>query len=438
VRDADIRPAPLSLLIGRNNSGKSTVLQALALLAQSAFGNANQVITFGRVDLGPDVQQLTSIDAGQAVGWTIQVTWLDNQPQTDRVGPGQPVVIGYELNVPAIAPPWSRAWVEVQSPPPRKVSLSIRSDSNDLHIKADTFRDARISVPGFDEVVQIGSSNLWRYGIGVRGIAPEWDAGVVSDVQNRASREYPQAIASRYLAGGIAKTLAEFQYIGPGRQFSRSQLGLTGQIPETIGSVEEIATAIAYQRELKKRVSQRCREIFEYGIDIQNVPPQGSIVVTALDNQDRAINAVNMGSGFNQIAWMAAVLESRLLAREARPDISATVGIEEPELHLHPAAQSQVAELLRIYATAGVQILATTHSEHLLRALLRLVLKGELKQQQLSVIYMEAGKPESLPVDDWGRLRGGLKGFFDATEDELTEHLDLLVDKSKSVEKEGG
>jgi energy-coupling factor transporter ATP-binding protein EcfA2 len=432
VREADIRPTSLSLLIGGNNSGKSTILQALALLAQSAYANAGQVITAGRVDLGADVHQLTSLDADQASGWTIQVTWLDNQPQSDPVGPGQPVVIGYELNVPRIAPAWSRAWVEVQSPPPRKVSLSMRSDSPELHMQADRFSDTRANIQGFDERISTGSGNLWRFALGERRGFPQWEATAVADIQNGASREYPQAIASRYLGDGIARTLAEFQYIGPGRQFNRSQLGLSGQIPETIGSVEEVATAIAYQRELKKRVSLRCRDIFEYGIDIQNVPPQG-IVVTALDKDDRAINAVNMGSGFNQVAWMAAVLESRLLASETRPGISAIVGVEEPELHLHPAAQSKVANLLRIYAAAGVQILATTHSEHLLKALLRLVLKGELDQSQIAVLYVEGGKVEPLPVDDWGRVRGGLKGFFDTNEQELTEHLDLLIDKGESL-----
>jgi energy-coupling factor transporter ATP-binding protein EcfA2 len=438
VRAADIRPAALTLLIGRNNSGKSTILQALALLAQSAAGNANQIITTGRVDLGSDIHQLTSIDAEIAEGWAIQVMWLDNLPHTDQVGPGEPVVIGFELNVPGNVAPWSRAWVELQSPPPRKVALSTRSDSNDLRIQADQFSDVRTNIQGFEQVVQVGSANLWRFGGGVRHDTPGWSASVVADAQHTASRDYPQTIASRYLGAGIAQALSDFQYVGPARQFSRSQLGLTGQMPQTIASAEEIASALAYQRELQKRVSSRCRDIFEYGIEIQNIPPQGSVVVTAVDRRDRAVNAINMGSGFNQVAWMAAVLESRLMAVESAPGTTAIVGVEEPELHLHPAAQSDVAELLRIYSTAGVQILATTHSEHLLKALLRLVLKGDIQPKELGVLYMDGGKPEPLPVDDWGRLRGGLKGFFDANEQELGEHLDLLIEKGESMPPQSG
>ena len=355
----------------------------------------------------------------------------DNQPESDPVGPGQPVVIGYELHAPGFASAWSRAWVEVLSPAPRKVTVSSRSDSNDLRIQADTFIDARTRIQGFDEGVQIGSGNLWRHGTGVHRDIPRWDVSAVADAQNAASRQYPQAIASRYLGEGISQTLAAFQYVGPGRQFNRSWYGLINQLPETIQSVEDVATALAYVRELKNRVSARCRDIFAYGVDIQNVPPQG-IVVTAVDKDDRTVNSVNMGSGFNQVAWMAVVLENRLLALETRPGTSAIVGVEEPELHLHPAAQSQMAELLRIYATAGVQILATTHSEHLLKALLRLVLKGEFDQSRIAVLYVEDGKVEPLPVDDWGRVRGGLKGFFDTNEQELTEHLDLLIEKGES------
>lgn len=430
IRAADIRPAALTVLIGRNNSGKSSILHALALLAQSA-NNPNQITTSGWIDLGSDLQELISLGASRTEGWTIQLLWTDNLPASDPIGPGQPVVIGFELHVPASTPPWSRIWVEVQSPPPRKVTLSARSDSNELVIQADDLRDATGRVmQGFQDKRQIGSGQLWRYGIGYSAVMPAFESGTVADAQNVASRNYPVEIAARYLQQGIVDALTQFQYIGPSRQFLHAQMGLRGQMPATIATAEDVAAAMAYRRNLERRVSERCRRIFHYGVEILNVP--GNVAIAAVDESDRTVNAVNMGSGFNQIAWMATVLESRLIAQESQGATFAAVGIEEPELHLHPAAQSQVADVLRIYAASGVQILATTHSEHLLKALLRLVLGGQLEESQISVLYVEDGKVESLPVDDWGRVQGGLKGFFDVTEQELGEHLDLLIDKKGS------
>ncbi len=436
IRSADIRPSPLTVWIGRNNSGKSTILQALALLAQSADNPGQVIPSAGRVDLGIEPLNLTSLDANRSEGWTIQLTWEDYRPQSDPIGPGAPVVVGYELNVPGDAFPWSRVWVELQSPPPRKVTVSARSDSNEVLIIGDDLRSEQRTVPGFDGKQLIGSSQLWRYGLSASAVMPPFEIGAVADPQNAASRSYPMEVAGRYMGNGIANALTEFQYVGPSRQFLHAQLGLTQKVPSTIATAEDVAAAMAYRRELERRVSARCQKIFHYGVEIVNVP--GNVAIAAVDKNDRTVNAVNMGSGFNQIAWMAAVLEDRLLARESTPTATAIVGVEEPELHLHPAAQSDVAELLRIYATAGVQIFTTTHSEHLLKALLRLVLKGELRADQIAVLYMEDGKPEPLPVDDWGRLSGGLKGFFDTNEQELTEHLDLLIEKGDSIPPQSG
>ena len=47
-------------------------------------------------------------------------------------------------------------------------------------------------------------------------------------------------------------------------------------------------------------------------------------------------------------------------------DKLATVLIEEPEIHLHPKAQAELAEVLADTAKAeDKQIIMTTHSEHL-------------------------------------------------------------------------
>lgn len=427
IRSADIRPAPLTVLIGRNNSGKSTVLQALALLAQSADNPGQLATTGGRIDLGRDAHDLISLGANKAEGWTIQLAWADTLPQSDPISPGGPLVIGFELNLPGEGLPWSRVWVEMQSPPPRKVTVSGRSDSVEVTIRGDEVRTSAASIPAFDAKQGIGGNQIWRYGIGSSVTMPQFDARAVGDAQNAQSRNYPMEIAGRYMGRVIASALTEFQYVGPNRQFLHAQLGLTQRLPDTMATAEDVAAAMAYQRDLERRVSERCKSIFKYGVEILNVP--GNVAIAAVDEQDKTVNAVNMGSGFNQIAWMAAVLESRLMAQQRA---TAIVGVEEPELHLHPAAQSKVADLLRIYAKAGVQILATTHSEHLLKALLRLVLAAELDESQIRVLYVEDGRVETLPVDDWGRVQGGLKGFFDVTEQELTDHIDLLINKEES------
>lgn len=58
-----------------------------------------------------------------------------------------------------------------------------------------------------------------------------------------------------------------------------------------------------------------------------------------------------------------------------------TLIIEEPESHLHPGAQTQVAITLAKLVRAGVRVIITTHSEWLLEQISNLVRMGELKKK---------------------------------------------------------
>ena len=53
--------------------------------------------------------------------------------------------------------------------------------------------------------------------------------------------------------------------------------------------------------------------------------------------------------------------------------------IEEPEAHLHPAAQTSMAQLLGRMVRAGLQVVITTHSDWLLKEIGNLIREGELE-----------------------------------------------------------
>lgn len=55
--------------------------------------------------------------------------------------------------------------------------------------------------------------------------------------------------------------------------------------------------------------------------------------------------------------------------------------IEEPESHLHPGAQTVIAQTLARLIRAGVQVLITTHSTYLLQQIGNLIREGELRKR---------------------------------------------------------
>ena len=55
--------------------------------------------------------------------------------------------------------------------------------------------------------------------------------------------------------------------------------------------------------------------------------------------------------------------------------------IEEPEAHLHPGAQTKIAQTLARSVRAGVRVIITTHSDWLLQQIGNLIREGELRKQ---------------------------------------------------------
>ena len=55
--------------------------------------------------------------------------------------------------------------------------------------------------------------------------------------------------------------------------------------------------------------------------------------------------------------------------------------IEEPESHLHPGAQTKIAQTLARLVRAGVHVMITTHSNWLLQQISNLIREGELRKQ---------------------------------------------------------
>ncbi|QVL50185.1 MAG: AAA family ATPase [Thiocapsa sp.] len=104
--------------------------------------------------------------------------------------------------------------------------------------------------------------------------------------------------------------------------------------------------------------------------------------------------------------------------------------IENPEIHLHPAAQSRLAKLLVHLSAKGVQLLVETHCEHLINRVRYEVYRRTLPAQDLMIYYKQAFdqpferlhlNPRGHFCDEQGNERPFPSGFFDSTLSELLE-----------------
>lgn len=98
--------------------------------------------------------------------------------------------------------------------------------------------------------------------------------------------------------------------------------------------------------------------------------------------------------------------------------------IENPEIHLHPAAQSRLGEFFAYIANAGIQLFIETHCEHLINRIRYEVYKKRLDVNDVGILYKESIRAPFLNISILpnGKYDKDFPaGFFDATLRELIE-----------------
>ena len=162
------------------------------------------------------------------------------------------------------------------------------------------------------------------------------------------------------------------------------------------------------------------------GFRAEVVPPQ-SVAVKSIAPSG-PVNIVGEGFGANALI----LLFHQLITAEE----GATVLIEEPEIHLHPKAQADLAEVLADTAkTEDKQIIMTTHSEYVAGRLLTLVAEGKLTTDELAIYYFEKDdkgecSATEIEVTERGQTKGGLSSFDEATRDEMRRYADGLRNRA--------
>lgn len=102
------------------------------------------------------------------------------------------------------------------------------------------------------------------------------------------------------------------------------------------------------------------------------------------------VNIADVGFGVSQVL---PVLVALLVAEPGQ-----LVYIEEPEIHLHPRAQSAMAEILADAAKRGVRVVIETHSQLLLLGIQTLVAKGRLSPDLVKLHWFKRRKDGSTEI----------------------------------------
>lgn len=168
---------------------------------------------------------------------------------------------------------------------------------------------------------------------------------------------------------------------------------------------------------LEGQVNYWLRHLADYSLSVE---PLGSeYKVRYVTSDGKSIQPYNVGTGVNFIA------ETLIACLASRP--GNTVIIENPEIHLHPAAQAAVLDFLVNIANAGIQVIIESHSDHFFNGIRRSIKQGAISPDRVSVYNFT--KKNGLTNIDKVKLSkfGGIENYIPGMFEQFDIDLDSLL-----------
>lgn len=188
----------------------------------------------------------------------------------------------------------------------------------------------------------------------------------------------------------VKEIILNVDYFGPIRALPQRQytLKIFSEI-EKVGVTGEnayqllIQNVLSIEKDLLEKVSDWYQRKFDgWGIKVnEDKAPFYQIELTR-NNGSLNINIVDVGQGMSQAL--------PLIVRAFMPtDQDTLIVIEQPELHLHPAAHGDMAQLFVDSLKEGrKQYLIETHSQNFVLRLRRLIAEGILNENDLALYFV--------------------------------------------------
>ncbi len=214
-----------------------------------------------------------------------------------------------------------------------------------------------------------------------------------------------------YYAGVLRKRLAEVAYLGPLRRAPERYHVISGDRGEGVGREGERTWQLLAQDtefvETVNRWLERLQIPYTLAVGRARERAFGDLLLVQLTDRRNgtAVSPSDVGFGVSQVLPLVVAVAQLF---------TGTLCVEQPEVHLHPRLQAELADLFiertrrdENYPTG--QLLIETHSEALMLRIQRRIREGVLKPDDVSVLYVD---PEGGTATTVKRLRLDRLGRF--------------------------
>lgn len=442
-----IRLAPLTVIFGANSAGKSSLGHLLLTLKQTAIstdrkralhlGDASTLIdlgTFADCLHGHDMDRALEFEIGWALPKTLEVRDPLKSVQRysgDRLNlavtlmagkSGQPEVssLHYDLgNANGVV-----LDVDLKRGDGRKFSL----ESERYQFKMADGRKWPLEEP--EKFYRVSDVSMARFK----------NAGFLTDF----------ALATESMLGSIG-------YLGPLRNHPQRIYQWSGDTPEGVGQMGEytIAAILAAQNEGRmlnrgpKRSKQPFAEfvatwlkdlgvIHSFGVKPVAEGRKEYEVLVKTHAKAPEVKITDVGFGVSQVL--------PVLVQSFYCPPNSTIWMEQPEIHLHPQVQAELADVFISAIRAredgkerNVQLIIESHSEHFLNRLQRRVAEGEITPDDVAIYFCKraggAAELEPLKLNIFGEIENWPEHFFG---DEMADLTARTVAAMNRMQEQGG
>jgi predicted ATPase len=388
--------APITLLYGTNSSGKSSILRALLLMKQMATSSITGDLSLSgaEVDFGSYKDVVFQHDEKRDIQLQAEYTNTRNSTHFDGLPPNA-----------------SPEFKELFNKTVIKVTLHWGVSDKQILVKSIHFSSSMDSEP----LVKFTRTGPSRFNFTVTGY-PSISVDQALSMQSIRAMRYVAKAKPRedyyyfldYLSFLLVMTMqSAFESIrhivplrdAPSRAYRLEQIG-TPSAGVTVEALRKTGAAGSRINDSLKRLKMAEK------IYLDKLAP-GFVAISLVDpNSSRIDNLSDVGFGVSQVL--------PLITAMATVDTGSTMLIEQPEVHLHPAAQAELADILVDIATERkLTLVIESHSEHILLRIRRRIAENRTPRDKVALYFFERGKISKSEIDDYGRVSRMPDGFFE-------------------------
>ena len=422
---------PITIIIGANASGKTSLIAPLLLLKQTLESRDTSLSlkTIGEYfNIGTFKDMVLNHDIDLKVSFSIRFNHEEDIP-TNEVGYYPPS----ELEVSFSATENNRALV--------LYSFTVRDKYGRLMLARNRLKSGNYSIRAGQKGVKLTSdikkSQPERFLFNAEGLFTErFNRFVTQRRKGKKEAKFFKGYEDEYFniatytKGMVNSLFDDIYFLGPLCEHPKRKYEILGEIQQFVGTKGEFFPEILYRQrnsELMEQVNKWV-ENFDLGFHLKcNELPDGAYNIKLRKTAESSeVNLADTGFGLSQIL--------PLVVQGFYSKPNSLIIAEQPEIHLNPKLQIMLADLFSEFAKRKVGVLVETHSEHLVLRLRRLVAEKVINQSDIALYYTEKDKGltklREIPIEDNGHIKNETwpKGFFGES---LKESLGLAAAQSQ-------